>query len=109
MNGSYAPQSMTHPYWTPPQGQLFQTIKYENTMPGDLGFRNPIPVPLPATLGFYGGSNESELDMPKKLTLSSQPEYFLRGNYLPTIKGKPRVNMYLPMYNYSRDAHSVSI
>ena len=78
-------------------------------MPNDLGFRNPIPVPLPATVGQYRGSNEAALDLPKQLVYSGQPEYFTHGGYTPAINNKPLINVHLPMYNFSRQDYTVKM
>jgi hypothetical protein len=103
------PQSMTHPYWNVPPLYQYQTITFQNTMPNDLGFRNPIPVPLPATVGQYRGSNEAALDLPKQLVYSGQPEYFTHGGYIPAINNKPLINVHLPMYNFTRQDYTVKM
>lgn len=103
------PQSMSHPYWAVPPLYKYDRITFVNTMPNDLGFRNPIPVGYPVTIGQYRGSNEAALNLPKKLYYSGQPEYFTHGGYIPAINNTPLINPYLPMYNYSRENHAVRI
>jgi hypothetical protein len=102
-------QSITHPFWSVPPLYQYNRITSVNTFPNDLGFRNPIPVPLPVTFGWYNGTNEGALDLPKTLTYSSQPEYFTHGGFIPAINNKPLVNIHLPMYNFSREEHTVRV
>ena len=94
-------QSMTTAqYTTPPTIQRGP----DKIIFNDLGFRNPIPVDLDVhTVGQYFGSNESWLGVPRKMYYSHQPEYFTRGGYLPTMNGRPLINPYLPIYNFSRE------
>jgi hypothetical protein len=106
LKGQTNTQSMTHPYWNVPPLYQYNKITQTNHFEHELGFRNPIPVPYPATIGSYMGSNEMELGLPKQLDHSGgQPEYFARGGYIPAINNKPLINIYLPMYNFSREEH----
>ena len=99
-----ASQSLTMPYWNAPPTK---TTTSNRPLVNDLGFRNPIPVDLDVhTVGQYFGSNESFLGLPKTLYDTHQPEYFARGGYLPTIQGRPLINPYLPMYNFSRSDYA---
>ena len=94
--------SITHAYWIPPAEQDFKVQK-ANFKPGDLGFRNDIPWPLPVTIGAeYFGEGREELPLPKVLNSAIQGEYHARGNIVPSSGGIPLVNIYSKIYKFKR-------
>ena len=95
--------SVTSAYWIPPADQKFK-VQTTNTKPNDLGFRVDIPWPLPTTYGGrYYGEGREHLDLPKELNTSTQGEYFTRGGrVIPSTGGLPLVNVYDPVYKFSR-------
>jgi hypothetical protein len=96
--------SIVNAYWVPEPSRL----KYSNTKPGDLGFRNDIPWPLPTTVGaeYFGGGRE-QLPLEKVLNTTSQGEYFPRGgNLIPASGGMPLINPFSKTYTHERDAYT---
>ena len=94
--------NINSPYWKPPAE--FERRSFQTQKSNDLGFRNDIPYPLPATIGAnYFGAGREQLDLPKELVYSSQGEYFARGgNVVPASGGKPLVNIYSSIYKHRR-------
>jgi hypothetical protein len=102
--------SITSAYWVPPPDQDFK-IQTTNTKPNDLGFRTDIPWPLPVAPhgGRYYGEGREHLDLRKELNTSVQGEYFARGGQvIPSTGGIPLVNIYDPIYKFSRDRTAVA-
>lgn len=97
--------NLTDPYWRPPPLFLYDRITQNNWKENDLGFRMPIPVNMPVTVGQYFGSNESKLNLPKQIVNTTQGEYFAPGNMVPMTGNVPLVNIYNPIYTFKRDDH----
>ena len=93
-------------YWLPKPTEN-GTVGYSNTKAGDLGFRNDLVWPLPATVGAeYFGEGRQELPLEKTLNRTVQGEYFLRGgNVVPSTGGIPMINPFSKTFTHSRAAY----
>ncbi len=91
-------------YWIPEP----VSIKQANHKVGDLGFRNDLVWPLPATVGAeYFGQGREELPLDKEVNPTVQGEYFPRGgNVIPASGGVPLVNPYSKTFSFERDAYT---
>ena len=96
--------SIINTYWLAP----VLDVKSANHKVGDLGFRNDLVYPLPATFGAeYFGQGREQLPLEKELNPTIQGEYFPRGgNVIPASGGVPLVNPYSKTFNFERDAYS---
>ena len=103
-NKQSAPSRIINAYWLPEPTD----VRAVNHKPGDLGFRNDLPWPLPATVGAeYFGEGRNELPLEKELNTTFQGEYHMRGgNVVPSSGGVPLVNPYSKTFTHSRDAFS---
>jgi hypothetical protein len=98
--------NLSDPYWRPPPLYLYNQLTQHNWNENDLGFRTPIPVEMPVTVGSaYYGSNESELNLPKQIVNTTQGEYFAPGNMVPMTGNVPLVNIYNPVFTFNRADH----
>jgi hypothetical protein len=96
--------SIVNAYWLPPVLDVTQA----NHKFRDLGFRNDIPWPLPATVGAeYYGQGRNELPLEKQLNRTVQGEYFPRGGHvIPASGGVPLINPYSAAMNFERGAYT---
>ena len=96
--------SIVNAYWIPEPSNV-STL---NSKVNDLGYRNDLVWPLPATVGAeYFGGGRQELPLEKILNPTVQGEYFPRGgNVVPSSGGVPLVNPYSKAFTHERDAYS---
>ena len=88
----------------------FDSKAYVNTKPDDFGYRFHAPAAMPVSVGWYYGSNEHELNLPKEIVTSAQGEYFAVGNNeIPNYAGVPLVNVFSPEYNYERAQSTIRL
>ena len=91
-------------YWVPP----VTDVRFANHKERDLGFRNDIPWPLPATVGAeYFGEGRQELPLEKSLNATVQGEYHARGGMIPSTGGIPLINPYSKTFNHARENYEV--
>lgn len=96
--------SIVNAYWVPSPDH----ITFSNPKFNDLGFRNDLPWPLPATVGAeYFGSGREQLPLEKVLNKTIQGEYFPRGgNVVPSSGGMPLINPFSKTFTHERDAYT---
>ena len=94
--------SLLNAYWVPPQSK-YGNVSFSNPKFGDLGFRNDLVWPMPATVGAeYFSEGKQELPLEKSLNKTVQGEYFSRGGMIPSSGGVPLINPYSKTFTHSR-------
>ena len=98
---------LTDPFWT--QSYNFKPQAFTNIKKGDLGFRHEAPPPMPVSQNWYQGSNEFQLNLPKKIVNTWKGEFFAPGNKVRTAAGWPLVNVYSPEMNFKRSDYTQTL
>ena len=95
--------SILDAYWIPPATDDF-VVSEVDPKKNDLGFRNDLVWPLPATIGAqYFGQGKERLELhPQTLNNTVQGEYFAIGGQIPASGGVPLVNPYADIYKFKR-------
>ena len=100
--------NLTNPYWTPPISYNFP-IKTFKPITKTLGFQHTLVWPMPSTIGEgYAGAGQLP-GGPRELVYSTQGEYTAIDNIVPSTGGKSMVNLYDPIYSYSRADRTVRV
>jgi hypothetical protein len=83
--------SFTNVYWAPQKE--FRPQSFLKPVSGHLGFQIKIPVPDPATAGYYYGENPPINNVrPPQVVTRPDPETFVVGGEMPVVAGRARID-----------------
>ena len=94
--------SYTNTYWLP--GSDYETRTAAYPISGNLGFLFDLPRTNPIAGPWYYG--EGTLPGDRKLVMKSQPEYYAVDRTLPTINGRPMVDIESAPYKFDREQYT---
>ena len=109
LNTTKRPQvaSFTSTYWVP--GPNYERIDSTIPITGNLGFLFDLPRKQPIAGPWYYGEGRNDIAGDRRLIFRPDPEYYAVDNIIPTINGKPMVDINDPAYTFDRTKFTVNI
>ena len=97
--------SYTSTYWQP--GPEYFPMKSFYPIANNLGFLFDIPRENPIAGPHYYG--EGSVPGDRRLIMRSDPEYYAVDGYIPTINGKPMIDMNDKAYAFDRSKYTFTV
>ena len=99
--------SYTSSYWTP--APYYIATKHAFPVENNMGFLFDLPRRNPVSGPWYFGEGRENIPGTRELILRSDPEYFAVDGILPTINGKPMVDVNSAPYLFDRNDHTFRV